>query len=378
MKKLMKINDFKNKEFYYIPKWITMFTKENRIKAIDISVYMLAYENAKLSSNNNWIDENGNVFFILTHETIQKILSIGKFQSISSIERLIKENLIFAEKNNGKATKYFIVDYYEEFLEEKKKIKHEKSKEKIQYKNKIKNKKDTYFINDQSEKSVNHQSKITDSNQSDFNDYNNNNINNNILNNNINNNMKINVSQEELFEKFKDKISLLKNNSNISKFLSMKNISIFFNECSNEKILTKFFNILNSITNKILSINYFLGILRNLINDYMNEGHEEVKKEEKRKACNEKIQLENKIRKEQNNLRKKQIHEYDSLPEDIKKSIESKAIDLLAKTNPTTFEFMNAFKDSPNSIYLSTMKDLAIDFMQNNSLQGIRASLSSS
>ena len=363
MKKLMKLNEFEDREFYQIPKWILNFIENEKIKAVDISVYMLAYDMARLSDSNGYTNKNNEVFFYLTHDKIQNKLNIGKNQSIASIKRLIEANLIVSEKKIRKATKYFIVNH---FTDNADKNNSNLSKEK-----------NTNFILSQSEKSVHYKSEINDSYRSDFNDYNNNNINNNKLNNNnIGNSAERNVSQEELLKKFKDKIDLLKNNSNISKFISLENFSLFFKKCSNEKILNKFFNILSLKRTKVLSINYFFGILKNLINDYKIEVYEETKKEEKRKAYDKKLQLENKIKEEQNNLRKKQIHDYESLPKDIKESIETKAVNHLAKTNPTTFEFINAFKDSSNLIYLSTIKDLAIEFMRNNSLQDIGVPLS--
>ena len=349
----MKLKNFDNIEFYQLPKKILEFVENKKIKAVDISVYLLAYDMARLSDKNRFANENGEIYFYLTHDKIQKKLNMGKNQIIASIKRLIEVNLIVSEKKVRKATKYFIVNH---FTDNKNENNSDLSKEK-----------NTNFILVQSEKSISHKSEISDLCRSDFSDLNNNNMNNNKLNNNNkNNNREINDSRKKLFEKFEDEINLLKNNSNISKFISIKNLTIFFDECSNEKILAKFFDILCLIETKVSSRNYFLGILKNLINNHKAELHEETIKEEKKRAYHEKIQQENKINEEQNELRRKQINDFDLLPEDIKRTLETNAVEHLAKTKPSEYEFMNTFKDSFNSIYTCTIKTLAIEYMQKN------------
>jgi|GEM_PF-4537400 len=356
MNNKMKINDFNiNINFYQIPKGI--FNEKN-LHSVDYLVYMLAYDNARLSQKNNVINQENEVYFYLTHENIQKKLNIGRNQSIASIKRLISANFIVADKTHGKATRYYLVNNFDN---ESRKNNPRTSKEK-----------DTNFRPNQSENDILSMSEISDLNQSDFSDQNNNNINKNILNNNT----KICVSQNELFEKFEDKICLLKNNSNISKFISIKNLTIFFEECSNEKILTKFFDILCSIETKVSSRNYFLGILKNLVNNHKAELYEETRKLEKKRAYNEKIRQENKIKEEQNELRRKQINDFDLLPEDIKRALEASAIEHLAKTKPSEHKFMNTFKDSFNSLYTCTIKTLAIEYMQKNFLTDLGCSLS--
>ena len=140
----MKLNDFKKNEFYTMPKWIL---EVEGLKPADMIIYMLALNNWKLSVKNNFVNEKDEVYFYLTHKKIKELTDFGKDQVIGAIERLEKSNVIIAEKQNGKATKYFL----------------ESDFEKIKFKNK---KEDQSEKEDQLEKED--QSEKEEYNQSDF------------------------------------------------------------------------------------------------------------------------------------------------------------------------------------------------------------------
>lgn len=101
----MRIEDFKKIEFYQIPKWVLQV---KGLKPIDILIYMLAFNNWKLSLKNELVNDNGEIYFFLTHDSIRKDLDVGKDQVIDSIKRLVKSKIIIAEKSLGKATKYYL------------------------------------------------------------------------------------------------------------------------------------------------------------------------------------------------------------------------------------------------------------------------------
>ena len=106
----MKLNDFKKNEFYTMPKWIL---EVEGLKPADMIIYMLALNNWKLSVKNNFVNEKDEVYFYLTHKKIKELTDFGKDQVIGAIERLEKSNVIIAEKQNGKATKYFLESDFE-------------------------------------------------------------------------------------------------------------------------------------------------------------------------------------------------------------------------------------------------------------------------
>lgn len=101
----MEINDFKKMEFYRLPKWIL---KVKGLKPVDMVLYSLAMNNWGLSVKNNMVNEDGEVYFYLTHETVRAELEIGKDQVIDSIKRLVKSGVIIQERIVGKATRFFL------------------------------------------------------------------------------------------------------------------------------------------------------------------------------------------------------------------------------------------------------------------------------
>ena len=100
-----KINDFKNLEFYQVPKWLL---KVNGLQPADILIYMLAWNNWKLSERNKLINSKQEVYFYLTHESLKQEFEFGKNQIISALKRLTKCGALISEKRNGYATKFYI------------------------------------------------------------------------------------------------------------------------------------------------------------------------------------------------------------------------------------------------------------------------------
>lgn len=97
-------------EFYKMPKWLF------RIKGLqpsDLLLYAVAYNHWKLSLKNKKFDEDGAVYFYLTHEKIREKLEMGKNQVISSIKRLVACGVLIGIKEAGKATKYYLEDNIE-------------------------------------------------------------------------------------------------------------------------------------------------------------------------------------------------------------------------------------------------------------------------
>lgn len=100
-----RISDLKDREFYQVPKWLV---DVEGLQPADIMVYMLAWNNWKLSEKNGYINENGEVYFFLTHESLKETFNFGKNQIIASLKRLIACGALIAEKEKGLATKYYI------------------------------------------------------------------------------------------------------------------------------------------------------------------------------------------------------------------------------------------------------------------------------
>lgn len=94
MKKL-KVEDLENISFYQLPKWLMkMFTK-NIIGVGGFKTYILMYDRLRLSSKNDWIDENGEIYIKYSYEDIMKDLDCNSKTTVSNnIKELEKLGLI--------------------------------------------------------------------------------------------------------------------------------------------------------------------------------------------------------------------------------------------------------------------------------------------
>ena len=100
----IKISDIEESNYYKMPKSIY----ELDLNSIDREVYMLCLENWRLSVANNWINENNEIYFYATQEKISETLKVNKSTVIRSFKKLIENDLLETEKENGNANKYFL------------------------------------------------------------------------------------------------------------------------------------------------------------------------------------------------------------------------------------------------------------------------------
>ena len=102
----LKIENVEQSNFYKMPKKIYEF----KLKPIHREVYMLCLENWRLSVKNNWINEQGEIYFYATQETIMKQMMIDKKTVIKAFEKLIEVGLLQVEKERGLQNKYYLID----------------------------------------------------------------------------------------------------------------------------------------------------------------------------------------------------------------------------------------------------------------------------
>lgn len=101
----MTIEDFEGREFYQVPKWLIEI---KGLQPADILIYMLAYNNWRLSLKNGKVESDGSVYFYLTHESIKEKLDLGKNQIIDAIKRLLMSGALIRTKETGKASKFYL------------------------------------------------------------------------------------------------------------------------------------------------------------------------------------------------------------------------------------------------------------------------------
>ena len=107
MAKRLTIKDMEKREFYQMPKWIYEI---KGLKSLHREIYMLGMSNWKLSRENGWTNEKGEVYFKLAIGTLTKMLGAKRDTIMKSLNYLVEIGLMESEKKNGTATKYFIID----------------------------------------------------------------------------------------------------------------------------------------------------------------------------------------------------------------------------------------------------------------------------
>ena len=89
----MKINEVKNNSFYQLPQWL--FDPEYKDMSLRAKVvYALIFDRRSLSLENDWYDENGDVYMYFTNQQMMDKLNCSEKTIISSKKELEKYGLI--------------------------------------------------------------------------------------------------------------------------------------------------------------------------------------------------------------------------------------------------------------------------------------------
>ena len=102
----VKINSIEQSNFYKMPKKIY----EYDLKPVDRELYMLCLENWRLSIANNWVNEDGEIYFYATQEILAKKMNLDKKSVMRSFKKLVEIGILQVEKENGFSNKYFLTD----------------------------------------------------------------------------------------------------------------------------------------------------------------------------------------------------------------------------------------------------------------------------
>ncbi len=102
----VKIDSIEQSNFYKMPKKIY----EYDLKPVDRELYMLCLENWRLSIVNNWVNEDGEIYFYATQEILAKKMNLDKKSVMRSFKKLVEIGILQVEKENGFSNKYFLTD----------------------------------------------------------------------------------------------------------------------------------------------------------------------------------------------------------------------------------------------------------------------------
>ncbi|MGL5000958.1 MAG: replication initiator protein A [Cetobacterium sp.] len=104
--------DLENIIYYQTPKWLFDLLLEGKITAGAFSTYILMYDRTRLSSKNNWIDDNGEVYIKYSYEEMAKDLKVKSNTQVQRNLKKLKElNLIDSKRNFNNSNTYYLNIY---------------------------------------------------------------------------------------------------------------------------------------------------------------------------------------------------------------------------------------------------------------------------
>lgn len=96
--------------FYQIPKLLLHGEKyKGKLKANDILTYSILMDRLNVSIKNNWLDKNGNIYFVYSNKELCEILNISRPTLDLVKERLIDSDLLEAE-STGRADRLYLLE----------------------------------------------------------------------------------------------------------------------------------------------------------------------------------------------------------------------------------------------------------------------------
>lgn len=99
------IKEIQKEKFYQLPKvFFTNLSNDAKV------TWPILRNRLDLSIRNNWIDENGDIFFIYTNEKIKSILNISNPNKLSKIKKELSQADLFSQIRVGlnKTNKLYI------------------------------------------------------------------------------------------------------------------------------------------------------------------------------------------------------------------------------------------------------------------------------
>ncbi len=95
------IKEIQREKFYQLPKVFFTNPKYTKLSNDAKIAYAILRDRLDLSIKNNWVDENGDIFFIFTNETLKKILNISSPNKLSKIKKELQNAELFSQIRVG-------------------------------------------------------------------------------------------------------------------------------------------------------------------------------------------------------------------------------------------------------------------------------------
>ena len=104
----IKKEDLSFINFYQVPKWLMDMFIEKRLSQGAFKTYVLMYDRTRLSSENNWIDKNGDVYIKYSYDEMCKDLQCSRQSVSNNLKDLEALNLVDKKRNFSASTTFYL------------------------------------------------------------------------------------------------------------------------------------------------------------------------------------------------------------------------------------------------------------------------------
>lgn len=96
--------------FFQIPKILVFGEKyKYTLKAVDRNAYAILLDRLNVSIKNNWIDDNGNIYFVYTNDQLMETLNVSK-PTLMKIKKRLRATNLLIEETTGRANRLYLLE----------------------------------------------------------------------------------------------------------------------------------------------------------------------------------------------------------------------------------------------------------------------------
>lgn len=104
----IKKEDLDNVIYYQVPKWLMELFIKGVVSQGAFKTYILMFDRVRLSSKNNWIDDNGDVYIKYSYDEMQVDLDCSRQAISNNLKDLVKCDLIDKVRQFNSSTIFYL------------------------------------------------------------------------------------------------------------------------------------------------------------------------------------------------------------------------------------------------------------------------------
>lgn len=104
----IKKEDLDNVIYYQVPKWLMELFIKGVVSQGAFKTYILMFDRVRLSSKNNWIDENGDVYIKYSYDEMQVDLDCSRQAISNNLKDLVKCDLVDKVRQFNSSTIFYL------------------------------------------------------------------------------------------------------------------------------------------------------------------------------------------------------------------------------------------------------------------------------